>query len=256
VGVRHVRHLECLQAEGVALADAAEGVDPDTPVGLVPDWPLRDLLRHIGGIHRWAATTIREARASRYDTTLLAVTGGSWPDDTELVDWYREGHAALVDTIRDADPDLDCWAFLPGRPPRDFWARRQAHETAIHRADAQSCSGAVTPFAVDFAVDGIDELLFGFASRPGDFPAGAPPVLRLRATDADAVWCARLGPERVEATAGEAASGTDADCTVSATASDLYLLLWNRVAPAPAQVAGDPSVLETWRGGVRVRWRE
>jgi uncharacterized protein (TIGR03083 family) len=256
VGVRLVRHLECLQSEGVALADAAEGVDPDTPVGIVPDWPLRDLLRHVGGIHRWAATTIREARPTRYDTTLLAVAGGAWPADAELVDWYRDGHAALVDTLRTADPGLDCWAFLPGRPPREFWARRQAHETAIHRADAESCSGPVTPFPRDLAVDGIDELLLGFAARPGDYPAGPPPVLRLRATDADAVWSARLGPERVEATSGADGHGADADCTVSAPASDLYLLLWNRIAPTPAQVDGDPAVLATWRSAVQVRWRE
>lgn len=32
---------------------------------------------------------------------------------------------------------VDCWTFLDAPSPLAFWARRQAHETAIHRADAQ-----------------------------------------------------------------------------------------------------------------------
>lgn len=250
------RHIEWLEHEGEALAVAAMGVDPDSPVGIVPDWPLRDLVRHIGGIHRWATTTIREARSERYDTTLLAVVG-EWPEDTALVDWYRAGHAALVDTLRTADPDLDCWAFLPGASPRAFWARRQAHETAIHRADAESCTAPVTPYDPALAADGVDEMLFGFATRRKDFSPGAPPRLLLRATDVDRAWSARLGPDHVTAgTGADVADAPPADCTVDAPASDLYLLLWNRRDPAELAVTGDPAVLDEWRGAVRVRWTE
>jgi uncharacterized protein (TIGR03083 family) len=250
------RHLEWLDREGTALGDAADGVDPDAPVGIVPDWSLREVVRHIGGIHRWAATMVREARTERWNTTLLDVVGGAWPDDDELVDWYRVGLAALVGAIRAAPPDLDCWAFLPAPSTRAFWARRQAHETAIHRADAQSCTGAVTGYDAEFAADGVDEVLFGFAQRRNDLP-GDPPVLRLEATDVDRVWTARLGPERVDAaTDAEAAVTPVADCTVRAPASDLYLLLWNRRHATADEVTGDPSVVDVWRGAVRVRWTE
>lgn len=66
-------HLDFLQREGELLATAATDVDPDTPAATVPDFPLRELVRHIGGIHRWATTTIREARveASASDLYLL-----------------------------------------------------------------------------------------------------------------------------------------------------------------------------------------
>jgi hypothetical protein len=47
-----------------------------------------------------------------------------------------------------------------------------------------------------------------------------------------------------------------ADVTVDATASDLYLLLWNRLAPDAVGVEGDPGVLELWRDAVQVRWYE
>jgi uncharacterized protein (TIGR03083 family) len=249
------RHLEWLEREGTALGDAADGVDPDAPVGIVPDWSLREVVRHIGGIHRWAATMVREARTERWNTTLLDVVG-AWPDDEELVDWYRAGLDALLTTVRDAPPDLEGWAFLPAPSTRAFWARRQAHETAIHRADAQSCTGAVTGYDAAFAADGVDEVLFGFAQRRNDLPAD-PPVLRLEATDVDRVWTARLGPERVDAATGADAAVTPVfDCTVRAPASDLYLLLWNRRRPDADRVTGDPSVLDVWSGAVRVRWSE
>ncbi len=153
-------------------------------------------------------------------------------------------------------PDLEGWAFLPAPSTRAFWARRQAHETSIHRADAQSCTEAVAPYDATFAADGVDELLFGFAQRRNDLPDD-PPVLRLEATDVDRCWTARLGPERVEAaTDAEAAVTPVADCTVRAPASDLYLLLWNRRTAATGELLGDRSVLDVWRGAVRVRWSE
>jgi uncharacterized protein (TIGR03083 family) len=250
-------HIDFLQHEGELLAAAATDVDPDTPVTTVPDWPLRDLVRHVGGIHRWAATTIREARTERYDTTLLEVVG-QWPDDAELVDWFRDGHAALVQTLRDADPDLECWHFFDAPTPVAFWARRQTHETAIHRADAQSASGPVSPYPPELAADGIDEILFGFAARKGRYPhAEPPPRLLLRATDVDHEWLAQLGPERVEVTTGaDVGPAPSRDCTVRAPVSDLYLLLWNRVPPEAVHVDGDVECLSVWRDAVRVRWSE
>ncbi len=175
-------HLDALQHEGDLLATAATDVDPDAPVMTVPDLTLRALVHHLGGIHRWAATTVREARSERYDTTLLEVVG-AWPDDADLVEWFRTGHRELVDTLRDADPDLDVWHFFAAPTPLAFWARRQTHETAIHRADAQSCSGAVTPYPADLAVDGIDELIFGFGARKHRFASVDPPPQMLLPRD-------------------------------------------------------------------------
>ncbi len=54
----------------------------------------------------------------------------------------------------------------------------------------------------------------------------------------------------------EIPAAATSDVTVAAPASDLFLLLWNRVAPDPATVDGDPTSLEVWRETVRVRWSE
>ena len=77
-----------------------------------------------------------------------------------------------------------------------FWARRQAHETGIHRADAESPAGrgGTTLFPPEFAVDGIEEMLFGFLlSGDGGLRADPPRTLHLQATDTD--WRHGTGPE-------------------------------------------------------------
>ena len=54
-----VEHIDFLTCEGALLADAATDVDPDAAVRTVPDLTLRELVHHVGGIHRWATATIR-----------------------------------------------------------------------------------------------------------------------------------------------------------------------------------------------------
>ena len=251
------RHLEWLELKATALGDAADGVDPDVPVGIVPDWSLRESLRHIGGIHRWAATMVREARTERWDTTLLEVVGGAWPDDEELVDWYRDGHAALVAAIRDADPALEGWAFLPapstrrvlgpaaGARDRDPPRRRPELHRGGHRVrrgvrGRRRRRGALRVRAA--------------AQRPARGPAGAAAGGDRRRT---ACWTARLGPELVDARDRRRGRGhAGGRLHRRAPASDLYLLIWNRRHAATDEVSGDPSVLDVWRGAVRVRWSE
>jgi uncharacterized protein (TIGR03083 family) len=245
-------HVEALRREGSLLADAAAAVDLDAPVPHCPDWTVRELLRHIGGVHRWAATYVREARPRPMDDDEERRVMAP-PGDGALLGWFREGHANLVKALESAPPDLDCWSFLPAPSPLAFWARRQAHETAIHRADAQGAggNGAVTPFPPALATDGVDELLLGFASRRnGRLRADPPRSLALHATDAASHWLVRVQPDRIDVSHQPG----DADWSAAGPASDLYLLLWNRRGTDGLQVSGDPSLLELWRTSVRVRW--
>jgi hypothetical protein len=78
---------------------------------------------------------------------------GTWPADLDLIDWFREGHTRLVHTLVSAPPDLDCFTFLAAPSPLAMWARRQAHETAMHRVDAESPGSTITKFHPAFAAD-------------------------------------------------------------------------------------------------------
>src|SRR5262249_34920297 len=146
-----------------------------------------------GEVHRWATAIVRD-RLQRPD-----VPEPVWPDDDELVSWFRDGCAALVGVLEGADADLDCFAFLPAPSPVHFWARRQAHETGIHRADAEGAVGLVTQFDAGVAVDGIEEMLYGFASRSrSKLRSPAPVTLGMTTTDADAAWRVDVDTDRVE----------------------------------------------------------
>ena len=46
----------------------------------------------------------------------------------------------------------------------------------------------------------------------------------------------------------------DADLTISGTASDLYLLLWNRGDEARVALEGDRGLLDMWREKATVTW--
>jgi uncharacterized protein (TIGR03083 family) len=246
------QHLAALRREGDLLAMAAARTDLDTPIPTCPEWRMRDLVLHVGDVHRWAATHVAEGRTKPIQKAELAEVAGPLPDDEGLLDWFREGHARLLHTLESAEPDTECWTFLPAPSPVAFWARRQAHETGIHRVDAESPGGAdrITPFDPDFAIDGIEELLFGFLSRPDDNLAVDPPrTLFLRATDIDGEWLVRLGePVEIVRDHGEA------DCTVRGPASELHRLLWNRRSHDGLDVEGDASLLSHWRETVQVRW--
>jgi len=183
----------------------------------------------------------------------LADVVGTWPQDRDLVAWFRDGHARLVETLETSDPAVACWSFLPAPSPLAFWARRQAHETAIHRVDAESALGSTTAFDPSFAADGIDEMLFGFAVRPRrDIPTTSHKTMALHASDAGRSWLVTIGPERVESSSDVG----EADFDVSGPASDLYTLLWNRCALDGLAVTGDRSVLALWQETIRIRWVE
>ena len=53
-------HVNALRREGEWLADAAERAGLDAPVPPCAPWQVKDLLRHTGYVHRWAARHINE----------------------------------------------------------------------------------------------------------------------------------------------------------------------------------------------------
>jgi uncharacterized protein (TIGR03083 family) len=276
-------HISALEREGTRLAAAAGRRGLGAPLPACPGWQMRELLRHLGYVHRWAATYVGQARQEMIEEPPESEILRGGPADPELLNWFRAGLGDLVGTLRSADPGLICWTFFAAPTPLAFWARRQAHETAIHRADAEGAPGdaepppapsPVTPFPAAFAADGIDELLTGFAPR-ARFKAqagqdGSPPRLLVRAADTGDEWLTEIG-ERMTARrsadqagadpAGPDQAGADrpsvapAQCVVAGPASDLYLALWNRQPVAsPVTVTGDATVLALWQARIRVTW--
>ncbi|HXZ77105.1 MAG TPA: maleylpyruvate isomerase family mycothiol-dependent enzyme [Streptosporangiaceae bacterium] len=252
-------HIDALRRQGGLLADAAARAGLGAPVPPCSPWLVKDLLRHTGYVHRWAARHITECPDKVLDgpPEEEILRGGA--ADEDLLAWFRAGHAALVQTLSTADPGLRCATFMDAPSPLAFWARRQAHETAIHRADAESAAGVRPGYPPDFAADGIDELIMGFGQRRKYRPSAEHEgSLDVRTTDTGHAWHVATEDGRVQARREPGGS----DCTSSARgsvagpASGLYLFLWNRsdAAQAGVTMAGDPGFLALWQSSVRVRW--
>lgn len=253
-------HIAALDREGRMLVDAARRADLAAPVPTCPGWRLADLLAHIGFVHRWAtryvATSVTEMVDEPDEATILTLA----PPEGERGDWVAAGHAALVRALRAAPADLICWTFLDAPSPLAMWARRQAHETAIHRVDAELAAGsAPTPVEPDLAADGVDELLFAFFGRPArrrhDVPGGAV-TFALEAVDPPGEepqrWTVGVSATGVTARRGPAPG--DVAVRVRGAASDLHLLAWHRRPLEGLEVEGPAELFEQLWGAHGVTW--
>lgn len=251
------RLLDRLADEGRLLASAYGRGRPEAEVpGLT--WSASEVVAHTGAVHRWAADIVtRSLRTNE--------TGGShafaWPGPDgsrpvaeervdELTAWFQEGLDHLVATLRAADDALDCFTFVAGVAPREFWIRRQAHETAIHRVDVEgSTGGTITAFEPWFAQDGLGEIVGAFAREP-HFAVQRRCRLLLNATDGPS-WRVDFDGAGNSVTTGPL-DGDDADAVVRGSSDHLYRWAWNRPVDE-LEMSGDPAVLRAWRDTVRIQ---
>lgn len=184
-------HLSHLRRDADALLTAAAR-DLDAPVMHCPGWNVAELVWHIGEIHDlWVWITTEEVTRPE---ELEAYVPPRRPADQELVSWAQGRADHLVAVLSDLDPAARRWNWSRAPDTGAWIPRRMAHETAVHRLDAEMATGATPqPIPAELAADGIDEFLRLFAPGLGDYdgPAG---WLELLATDVDRGWTVELSP--------------------------------------------------------------
>ena len=233
--------LRALEREGGELLAAGDN-NLDVEVPSCPGWSMRDLLLHVGDVHSWVAGIVRD-RAKQGRRREAA------PPTVDALQYAVAARDAVLEALRNADPDDEVWNWADQPPRVAFWARRMAHETSMHRWDAQNCHGNAKPIDAEFAVDGIDEALrVTLAARLRHKPqhriAG---TLHLHATDVAGEWLVTIAPESLDVR-NEHGKG---DVALRGDASDLLLVLYNREPSSAVDIIGDRSLLDRWREGVR-----
>jgi uncharacterized protein (TIGR03083 family) len=234
--------LAAFRREGAAFDDAVRSAGVDAEVTSCPGWTVFDLCAHLARVHNWAAEIVESRPANSKGWPARVET----PDGPEMFDLVNAGVARLADALQHADPDEPCWSWTDDRTVR-FWARRQAHELAIHRWDAQRAAGRPEPIERLQAIDSIQELFDIRGFRPDGPTPGHGETIHLHCTDGEGEWLARFEPDRVVVTHEHA----KADAAARGTASDLLLLMWGRIPVEQVEVFGEASLLESWRDGMR-----
>ncbi|BEP16397.1 maleylpyruvate isomerase family mycothiol-dependent enzyme [Acidothermaceae bacterium B102] len=237
--------LAALEVEGRLLVDAAAAAGLDAAVPTCPGWTVASLLQHIGLVHLWA-TEVVQAAGPEIDQDAFDA-GAVPPDDAELLDWAGAAHEGLVRALR-AAPDFDGWTFWPApTSARDFWIRRQLHETAVHRMDAELAAWrSLTPMAAGLAADGIDELLTGLLPYEPLF-AAEPRSIAVALTDIETAWYVSIAARPPEIRREVA----PADLTLHGTANELHTFLQNRASDG-VRADGATDLVALWRQRVRI----
>jgi uncharacterized protein (TIGR03083 family) len=236
------------------LARIIEG-DLERPVPTCPGWTFRQLATHVGRGHRWAAQIV--ATRATTPIPMREVADGKLPaDPARHAPWLNAGAGLVIEAVTAAGSD-PVWTGT-GMRPASFWARRRAHEAAVHLADAQLAAGRDVDLAPDAAADGVDEWLAlvaadtegttDLARERARELRGDGQSLHFHATDpglsGTGEWLVVRTPSGVTIQRGHG----KADVAVRGPAASLLLVLTRRLPPSdPAiEILGQQALLTHW----------
>ena len=244
------RRLRCIEAvvdEGERFGNLATELHDaghlDVPVPWIPAWTARDLIGHLGTVHRWATWIVSAGSLGAPPPEAREA-----PPTDGLLDWYADGLSALVGALRRTPGDAPAWHMSPAAEQvAASWARRQAHELAVHRMDLEAAAGRRhQPLDGLLAEDGVDELLTVVLARWAHTEplVGSVCAVSVRSRHSGRGWTVHVdrGAVHVEQ---QSAGGTDA--AVEGDPAALLLHLWGRPADR-VTVTGDRAAEALLRG--------
>ena len=227
--------LAALERDGRAFADSCTAAGLNAPIVACPGWNVADLVWHLGEVHHFWRSIVGGLMQSPN-----GYADPKRPADDQLVDWYGAGFTETVQVLTDVDPASPVWTWSDDHTA-GFVVRRMAHETAVHRWDADQAAQRTMPVEATLAGDGIDEFLQHFLNGGG---GGVKPVagsVHLHCGDVPGEWTVRTGNDGQVQVTREHAKG---DCAIRGTASDILMTLWRRQPVSVVEVIGDRDLAE------------
>jgi uncharacterized protein (TIGR03083 family) len=250
-----VRFTDCFAEDYALLRDAAASVDLGVPVPSCPGWTMGNLVTHVGQVYLHKTTVMRT---------------GEWPRPWPPAELEHEPPLALLGraygeltaefAARDADEAVPTW-YEPEETV-GFWLRRMAHETVIHRIDAELAAGLPSARVPDdLALDGIDEVLIRFLAYFSPEGVAEGHVRHLPGADGTAAivvssagrnWTVR--PSSSDEVTAEPGAARDPMVVVSAAPDPMLRWLWGRTTDdaVPGRTRNDLITGRTGNGAVTV----
>ncbi|TQK50058.1 uncharacterized protein (TIGR03083 family) [Streptomyces sp. SLBN-118] len=189
--------LQLIDERSVAFRGAVTSAPSlDVQVPTCPEWTLFDLVQHLGGVHRFWATTVAAGPADAPPAETASEGAPVVPQEREaLLAWSAESTKQLLNALRQAGPGRGCWTWWgPSESPQTSRAvaRHQLQEIAVHTYDAQITLGSPQPLPEEAALDGVDEFLSTCCAWTSAWPH-KPAAVDFHATG-DAPGGSRLPP--------------------------------------------------------------
>lgn len=237
------QHLAAIETESARLVDVSEAAGLAAAVPSCPGWTVSDLLGHVGAVQRWQAGIV-ERRVTEAEFAF----DDPPQDPGARLGWVRDATTMTLDAFRATAPDTPIWTFV-GPGTAAFWFRRQAHEVAMHRVDAELAAGITPAMDASLALDGIDEFLdIVVGARRREHLTGTGETLHLHCTDVEGEWLVHLTPEGAVVERVHAKG----DVAVRGSALDLLLLVRERGGAEGLEVFGDRALLDRFVGLARI----
>jgi uncharacterized protein (TIGR03083 family) len=225
-------YADFLRRDSADFADAARD-NLAARVPSCPDWTVEQLVAHLTVAHFfWRLIAERHVQDHR------ELENVEPPTPADPVEFFLDHANRFADLLQAENPETPVWTWSK-RKNIGFIQRRMAHETAVHRWDAQLAAGDPEPIAGDLAADGVDEFFENFlgakkpVTRDGE-------LVHMHRTDGDGEWLIRLSADGAHVSHGH----EKGDAAVRGSASDLLLVLWRRLEPDAVDVFGDRAVLD------------
>jgi uncharacterized protein (TIGR03083 family) len=227
------QYLNHLNADYQLLAAAI----PDAPVDVpsCPGWTTKDLAKHMAHVYLGQAFVVETARQAENKEHLAP-----YPRTEDYLEFMGWGFEAITKALDINRPERPTWSWHHSDQSVDFWFRRMAHETVIHRIDAEQAVGKVSKIDESLALDGVDEVL-DFLPLTGSWPE-VPNIdfgivsIVASTKNSYKVWDLNFTNEAATVSA-VAESNSSARLLISGDAEAMDLYLWGRIDSSDPRIS-------------------
>ncbi|MGW7296370.1 MULTISPECIES: maleylpyruvate isomerase family mycothiol-dependent enzyme [unclassified Streptomyces] len=231
-------------------AEVASAPSLDRQVPTCPEWTLFDLVQHLGGGDRFWAAIVGAGPADAPPAEAVAARAAlvAPPERAALLAWLDESTRLLLAALREAGPDSGCWTWWgASQTPRNAGgvARHRVQETAMHTYDVQVTLGAPRPLPDDVALDGVDEFLATVCATTAAWPH-KPTAFDFHATEGPS-WRLTVDADGARSTRLSGDTPDPAGVSVTGTAGELVIYLYDRIPADSLRLDGDAGLLDLLR---------
>lgn len=210
---------------------------PETPVDVpsCPGWTTKDLAKHMAHVYLGQAYVVETGSQAENKEHLAP-----YPRTEDVMEFLSWGFAAITKALDINRPERPTWSWHHSDQSVDFWFRRMAHETVIHRIDAEQAVGMISKIDEALALDGVDEVL-DFLPLMGSWPE-VPNVdfgivsIVVSTKNGSQVWDLHFTDQAATVLAVEKPNAA-ARLVISGDAEAMDLYLWGRIDSSDPRIS-------------------